>query len=321
MRKLIVYPNCSRGGVSSVIRGRARHDPQTQFDAVFLHDRGGRGAFNDMHNVDLRIVRQDRSKSYFTYLTSTIPYDAISVLSFPSMANQLSESDDAAVAYEFHTSDMTVAQKEIEQLSVDRIERFVSPSEYIADQIADRLPARARRRVDVVPNLVDTEIYAPNGTADFFDASTFPEDSDATPLVWVGRFDKGKGYQHLVRALALLPSTFVAHVVVSLESDPTRISSFLSECDALGVNGRVRVYLNLMPDQLANLFRSARDKRGWLLSTSLMESFGYAVAEAAACDLRVAAFELPVWTREPRTAMFQTVDIGDVASLARIITA
>ena len=37
MRKLIFYPNLSKGGVSAVIRGRAQAEPDVQFDTVFLH--------------------------------------------------------------------------------------------------------------------------------------------------------------------------------------------------------------------------------------------------------------------------------------------
>mgnify|MGYP007072505742 FL=1 len=79
MRKLIIYPNCSKGGVSSVIRGRAADEPNTQFDVVFFNDRGGLRTFSDISNVDVRIIREDRSIAYLTYLVSRMDYDSVPV--------------------------------------------------------------------------------------------------------------------------------------------------------------------------------------------------------------------------------------------------
>lgn len=319
MRDLIVYPNCSKGGVTSVIRGRARKNPEIHYDVVFFNDRGGRFAFEDLPNVTVRIVRQDRSTSYFNYLMENFSYSSVSVLSSPATSNQLVKFENCRVTYEFHSSDMSIVKKEIDQLDVDRIARFIAPTVVMTGQIHDLLPLRVRDRLEVESNLVDTALFTAEGRADFFTKSRFEQDTNAIPLIWVGRFDSGKGYQYFIRTLAQLPEQYVGHVIVSLESDPARADKFLSECAAMGVEDRVRLYLNLSQAQIAEAYRSVRDAGGWCVSTSLMESFGYSVAEATQCGLRVAAFELPVWDRYFGKEILVSVPAGSVQKLASVI--
>lgn len=317
MRKLIIYPNCSKGGVSSVIRGRARHEPDTHFDVLFLNDRGGRQVFDDLENVTIRIVAQGRIKPYLQYITKTFKYDVVHVLSSPDLANLVSENETLSVIYEFHSSNMTIVEQELAKLEIDRISVIHIPSEQMAHWVSERVIPRVRQRIEVTPNLVDKHLFAPSGIADFFDhQDMIAGEGNKRPLVWVGRFDRDKGYQYFVRMLALLPEEYMGVVVISLEHEPQRTEKFLSECDAMGVRDRVQIYMNLSQATMANLYRSAREYGGSFISTSLMESFGYAVAEASSCDLPVAAFDLPVWDRFRGISSFHAVPPGEVLDLA-----
>lgn len=319
MRKLIIYPNCSKGGVSSVIRGRAADEPNTQFDVVFFNDRGGLRTFSDISNVDVRIIREDRSIAYLTYLVSRMDYDSVHVLSTPKIANALVENPDVVAVYEFHSSNMTVVEQELKELDIDKMSQIAVPSEMMKLKIGERLPRRTLSRLVVVPNLVDHHVFSQNGPSDFFDRDPKFTEESLHPIVWVGRFDKDKGYQYAVRALAQLPEDFIGIFVVSLEHDPVRTSRFLSECDAMGVRDRVQLYMNLSQPEIANLYRSARDRGGVYVSTSLMESFGYAIAESIECGLPCAAFELPVLGLHRDRGKLQSVPIGDVEALAKMI--
>lgn len=319
MRKLIIYPNCSKGGVSSVIRGRAADEPNTQFDVVFFNDRGGLRTFSDISNVDVRIIREDRSIAYLTYLVSRMDYDSVHVLSTPKIANALVENPDVVAVYEFHSSNMTVVEQELKELDIDKMSQIAVPSEMMKLKIGERLPRRTLSRLVVVPNLVDHHVFSQNGPSDFFDRDPKFTEESLRPIVWVGRFDKDKGYQYAVRALAQLPEDFIGIFVVSLEHDPVRTSRFLSECDAMGVRDRVQLYMNLSQPEIANLYRSARDRGGVYVSTSLMESFGYAIAESIECGLPCVAFELPVLGLHRDRGKLQSVPIGDVEALAKMI--
>ncbi|MCG7262106.1 glycosyltransferase family 4 protein [Corynebacterium aurimucosum] len=319
MRKLIIYPNCSKGGVSSVIRGRAADEPNTQFDVVFFNDRGGLRTFSDISNVDVRIIREDRSIAYLTYLVSRMDYDSVHVLSTPKIANALVENPDVVAVYEFHSSNMTVVEQELKELDIDKMSQVAVPSEMMKLKIGERLPRRTLSRLIVVPNLVDHHVFSQNGPSDFFDRDPKFTEQSLRPIVWVGRFDKDKGYQYAVRALAQLPEDFIGIFVVSLEHDPVRTSRFLSECDAMGVRDRVQLYMNLSQPEIANLYRSARDRGGVYVSTSLMESFGYAIAESMECGLPCCAFDLPILSLHHERGQLCAAPVGDVKALAESV--
>lgn len=317
MRILTYYPNCSKGGVTSVLRGRATGNPECRIDAIFSNERGGRPSLESLDNVAVRIVRKDRVKTYLEYLTSKVDYDEIRVLSSPEVANCLAAIDSNAVSYEFHSSDWGVVENEIRQLDCDRLSRVIVPSMESYRAVSAMLPKRLIPRLSIEPNSVDVVSFNRNGDRSFL--SRFADDGPFTPLVWVGRFDKGKGCDYVPRILAKLPERYQVFMVVSLETDPERAGRFLYECDAAGVGERVHVLMNLAPNDLGNLYRSASDMEGWFLSTSLMESFGYAVREAMECGLRVASFRLPVFEELIESELYHPIPVGDTSATARLI--
>lgn len=319
MRKLIIYPNYSMGGVTSVIRGRAAAEPATKFDVVFFQERGGDGAFDSFSNVEVRVCAENLIENYLTYWTGQISYDEISVLSHPKLANFLATRTEASVTYEFHSSDLKVIGREIEALDLRELSIVAAPSKTMAEQITSLLPRRFQSRVRVIPNLVDSTVFYSDGSPKLPFSKT-GVGADAVPLVWVGRFDEGKGFRYFLRLLAQLPAEYVGMVVVSLEDDPQRSTKFFSEAASMGLVGRVRVFSNLSRQAMANLYWTARDSGGWLVSTSLMESFGYSVAEALACGLRVAAFKLPAFEDFKIWDGLHLVDIGSVRGLSSLIT-
>lgn len=318
LRKLIFYPNYSMGGVTSVIRGRAASEPETKFDVVFLQERGGDGAFDDFPNVDVRVCPENRIENFLKYRTARVAYDEISVLSHPQIANLLTARPDTVVTYEFHSSDLKVISKEISELEIGELSGIGAPSETMVEQIAALLPKRFQSRVRVIPNLVDSTAFYPEGSHDSGLLGS-RLDLGTVPLIWVGRFDEGKGYRYFLRLLAQLPREYFGVVIVSLENDPQRSAKFFSEATAMEVVDRVRLFSNLSRNSVANLYYAAREAGGWLVSTSMMESFGYSVAEALTCGLRVAAFELPAFEDFKRWDILHLIDIGSVSELASLI--
>lgn len=317
---LFMYPNFSKGGVSAVLRGRAAHSPSTKFYAIFDQDRGGKGIFDSFDNIEARVVRKDRQKAYLAYIQDQYTLDQICVLSNPGVVDLFSVTSYPYLRYEFHSSDMRVLKAEIDRLNLGRVDEFVVPSTYMAERIYGLGNMHIRRRLNVAQNLVDTTVFGTDGEANFFEFDVNRIGSMFRPLVWVGRFDKGKGYTYLLRTLAALPDEYVAYVVVSLEDEPSRAIDFISEAAALGVASRVSVLSNVSPAMLANIFRSARDMDGLLVSTSLLESFGYSVAEALACGLHVRAFDLPVWREHAKfDVLGESVPSGDVRALAESV--
>ncbi|ATG50892.1 hypothetical protein CFK38_04635 [Brachybacterium vulturis] len=311
MKKLIVYPNASRGGVAAVIRGRAVAEPQTEFHCIFFNDRGGRDAYSDLPNVHVRVVQKVRSHNYISYSAREHNYVQVSVIASPETVEKTELPEMTPLVYEFHSSNMEIIAREIDALAFNKLDRIVAPTRFMAQKIASSLPARSKVQTDVQPNLVDsTSFYA--GPARLHQL-----DPVRIPLIWIGRFDKGKGFTSFLRLLSLLPDSYVGVAVTSIENDPARAAEFLGEAGAAGVSARVSLLLNLPQFKLGEMYREAVSLGGALISTSLMESFGYAVAEALACELPIHAFELPVFAEhdDPAGRLHQ-VPIGDVIALA-----
>lgn len=314
MKHLVYYPNCSKGGVSTVIRGRAVDEPESVFHCVFVNDRGGRDAFSDLANVQVRLVARDRLNAYLAFLDAQFAYDDISILSDARALNESKFADSTKVRYELHSSNMAIVRKEMLELDAEKAGHLVVPSEYMANRIETEVGLPSGLPLAIRPNLVDSNLFHGGDSH----SSYFPE--EVIPLIWIGRFDKDKGVKHFVRALSLLPPEYHGYVIVSLESDPLRTADFLGELSASGVGSRVHFLMNVSQARLSEMMREARDLRGAFVSTSLMESFGYSVVESLECGLRVIAFELPPFGEhsDPRS-LLQQVDIGDVNSLASAI--
>lgn len=315
---MFMYPNYSKGGVSAVLRGRASHDTDSRYLALFDVHRGGDGVFDNLPNVSPRVVRKDRQEAYIKFAVDNFSFEQISILSNPDAVKIFSTENDAVLNYEIHSSDMKIVDSELAQLDAGRVDEFIVPSEYMASRVARVASSRIAKRLKVKPNLIDATVFHRDGDATYFGVDAFGGSRDVVcPLLWVGRFDKGKGYTYFLRTLALLPERFQGVCVVSLESDPQRMVAFLAEAAALGVSHRVSVHSDLSPRDLADMFRSAATLGGYLVSTSLLESFGYSVAEAMECGLSVRAFDLPVWIEHAKFGAFgKAVPPGDVGLLA-----
>lgn len=316
--QIIAYPNCSKGGVSTVIRNRALESPGEEFLAIFANDRGGASAFADLENVRVEIAPADKIAGYILYLIREFEVDRVSVLNLPDVANEVAEAAGERLVYEFHSSDVPWIRREIAQLDLDRVSRLAVPSPQMLDLIAREFPSEISGLFSVTPNLLATSVFtyegASLGLVDHFG-------QEVTPIVWVGRLEWRKGDVDFLRILAKLPSNFVGIAVISLERNDSAVESFLNEAAQLGVLNRIHLMMDLDQANVARIFRGARDLGGWFISTSYNESFGYAVREALGCGLQVVAFEpeVPVWEdlRGRRDAHF--VASGDCSAIAEIV--
>ena len=314
MRSLIVYPNASMGGVASVIRGRAIASPAEEFDVVYFRDRGGLDAFGDLSNVRVVLSTHSRAANYITHLLRLRKYESVSFLSCPDVLEKVEMPDGLLATYEFHSSDTSVISKELATLRRDKLAKIVVPSQAMA-VVVSQLSAAEPMPVEVVPNLIDPGSFHRGDNSPAPDI-TLPDN----PLVWVGRFDKGKAYRAFIRLLSMTPESTHGIMVVSLESEPERVAEALGEAAMQGVASRLTILSNMSQQFMGRLYRHAREHGGWLISTSLLESFGYSVAEALACGLRVAAFDLPALREHPDpNGLLRLADIGNVMELAAAV--
>lgn len=308
---LSVYPNCSLGGMTSVYLGRMMSEKDVKFDFLFMNDKGGKDAFN---TVDYRIIRKDRLKSYFEYLIKNSNYSEIRITSLPELTHSIPEAfSEAKIIYEFHTSSLDVIEREINKLKITSISEIWVPSLYLKNIIQGFISEDIN--INVVPNIVNIEVFDPQKVVQDI---SFPKNS--RPIFWVGRLDKGKNYKDFFRMLSLLPEEYEGYLILSFENEAARISEALLETEMYRINNRVHFLLNLTQTELADLYVNSYESKGIYCSTSLAESFGYGVLEAALCGLPVVTYEVGGISghRQYDLAMHM-VDVGDTSSLAKMV--
>ncbi|KGF03358.1 hypothetical protein HMPREF1627_02135, partial [Actinomyces sp. S6-Spd3] len=183
--------------MGTVLRTRAKNLPSHKFDLLFSNDSGGGNIFDELPNVEFRLVRKERLENYLTFTLSQRRYDEVIFTSAPEIANKVFESLPLALrVYEFHSSDVRVLSSEVEKLDLRRVDEVRVPSDYLAGIIQSLLPANAQRLVRVVPNQVDEDMF-------FVDKHEHGIDLSPT-LIWVGQFSRAKGYNDFLRVLGNL---------------------------------------------------------------------------------------------------------------------
>lgn len=287
MKILSVYPNCSLGGMSTVYRNRILFEGGDEHLLVFTNDAGGKPSFEGLPRTHLHITRKDGVANYVHYSAKLVQPDQLRVTSIPSLPEMVHGQGAAHIIYEFHTSNEGIIADEIKKLALGCVDEFWTPSRFLEQTVARMLPPQHRDKLSVRANLVDTDTFSP--TSSRMDSFRF---GGRVPLLWVGRFDKGKNPKDFVRIISMLPSNYVGIFVVSLEGDSERSDDFLSEAFLFGVQDRIRLFMNLSPEQMGDLYRAVSKVGGIYCSTSLGESFGYSVAEGLGAGVRVVAYDV-----------------------------
>ena len=314
MNILTLYPNCSLGGMTSVYLNRCLAEPQNKFSFIFINDKGGLNAFQALPNTEARIVRKDRLNSFLEYTIKNIDFDEIRLTSLPSLPALLGKISDVKVIYEFHTSSLDIIKRELDELSLDDVNEIWVPSNYLKTIVQGSLSTL--KEIKVVRNLANTEIFNRFSKPKF--EYTFP--SNEIPIFWIGRFDKGKNYKDFFRVLSLLDEKYVGYVILSMENDSSRYAEAIGELSFYGLNDRVKFFLNLSQQEIADLYKSSLSVNGLFCSTSLAESFGYGVLEAAITGLPVVAYDVGGLSEHLDHGYgINMVNVGDTVRLAEKI--
>ncbi|MHA6534615.1 glycosyltransferase family 4 protein [Paenibacillus sp. BAC0078] len=133
----------------------------------------------------------------------------------------------------------------------------------------------------VIPNIVDVQSF-----------QLTPGDSPADPVIaWIGRLEPNKNWSEYLK-IAFHLRLKKPNLHLWMFHDPKLASKgqkkqFDAELMYLGLNDRLNVITNL-PNHLMPMYYSAIARSGgFLLSSSITEGFGYAVAEAVCCTCPV----------------------------------
>ncbi len=106
-------------------------------------------------------------------------------------------------------------------------------------------------------------------------------------LGWVGRIQTNKNWREFLqigqRLLAIHPELYLWIFQDDTLFDPEQKESFNQFVAETGISSRLISYSNIPHEQMADYMSIIGDSGGLLLSTSILEGFGYAVAEAMLC--------------------------------------
>lgn len=119
-----------------------------------------------------------------------------------------------------------------------------------------------------------------------FEYSDYP--AKQYPIIgWVGRIQANKNWREFLqigqRLLAIHPELYLWMFQDDTLFEPEQKESFDQFVAQTGISSRLISYSNIPHEQMADYMSMIGDSGGLLLSTSILEGFGYAVAEAMLC--------------------------------------
>lgn len=314
MNILTIYPNCSLGGMTSVYINRCIDQPNDTFSFIFLGDKGGKEAFTVLSNTYTRIVRKDRLNNYLDFSVTKVKYDEVRITSIPNLPKIIKEKCDSKVIYEFHTSSLDIINRELEELPLESVDEIWVPSDYLKSIVESSLTSKML--VKVVRNLANKNVFNISSTVKI--KYDFPVNE--IPIFWIGRFDKGKNYKDFFRVLSLLDKKYNGYIILSMENDAERYSEALGELAIYNLADRVKFFLNLTQQEIADLYKNSSSVNGMFCSTSLAESFGYGVLEAAMAGIPVVTYDVGGLSEHLEYGYdIKMVNVGDTVALSNEI--
>ncbi|MGP5234522.1 glycosyltransferase family 4 protein [Corynebacterium casei] len=293
--------------MTSVYRARAVQEPQIQFDHIFCVDRGGSEAYEDLENTDMRLVGREILADYINFSAKHSKYSELRITSLPELPSKVSSVEIGRVIYEFHSPNASIIRRELAELDVNSVDEIWTPSDWCSELVESLKPQDNQVAIKTVPNQVDTRYFNRKGQR-----ASLSRPEGAIPVSWIGRLENNqKNYLDFLLTIRKLPKQYYGLMLYSFENDPDRVQKFLGDAAAFGVLDRIELYSDVPQPAVSDIHRAVRDAGGVFYSTSLSESFGYAVLEAALCGCRVVSFDVGPLRQHPVTGV-TFIDVGDI---------
>lgn len=204
------------------------------------------------------------------------------------------------VVLHLHEETMPGIAGRLRAVSVNRADATIA----VSHAVARCLPAKAQARTSVIHNGVDTGLFSP-GPAEPELRREIAADPDAPVVLVMCRLDPAKGVDHVIRAVAGLPSN-LSHAQLAIAGSGSLQPAYADELRRLGrdlLGDRVR-FLGPRND-VAELLRTA----DVLALGSSLEGLPLGILEAHACGTPVVAY--------PTAGVPEIIDHGETGLLPR----
>jgi len=309
MKVLTVYHYGILGGVVAQLRHRldALGD-RVEMHLGFIEDHGAASAFPGHRHLHF-FPRLEG----LTELLRREAFDVIVNIDTPAAypAIQAAETE-APILHEVHTAYTFLVYL---WALVDKppMSALLTPSAYLRDRLLYEFGFDGVRPVHVVPNALNTEMFAYRE----------PAWAPARPVfLWIGKLDDHKNWRDFLRIAAEIKARMAAAfwMVGGYTAAEAVAKSLLEEAARLGVLDELRWIQRADYEAMPALYSLAARSGGALVSTSTDESFGMVAAEAMACRCPVVAARvgaLPEVLEGPLAAGFYRLgEVGRAAEIA-----
>lgn len=155
---------------------------------------------------------------------------------------------------------------------------LIPPTDHLVEYFISICPWLHRY---IIPNIVDVQTF-----------HFVPGETPHDPVIaWVGRLESNKNWREYLQIAKEIRSS-KPNLHLWMFHDPQLASEeqkqlFNEELYRLGLNDRLVVFTNIPNHVMPVYYSSIAASGGFLLSTSITEGFGYAVAEAVCCTCPV----------------------------------
>lgn len=274
--KILFTFHVPSGGVETLNRLRCRALREIGIEGHLLYLQAGSG----LQNIsDIPVYISPTDYELYTLIT-THRYDAIVATSDYSMPQRLrSIGYEGPVVYEVQG----LGTREQAEQMLRKAEPIVQeccqgilmpPTQHLLELVTAICPALPRY---VIPNLLDTVTFSHRIT-----------EIPARPVIaWIGRLEVNKNWEmflQIAHSLVLNKPQLLFWIFLDdrLSTDEVR-NSFWQIVNSRGLFDHIHLFPNAPHSEMPKYLSAVGDSGGLLLSTSYLEGFGYAVAEAIAC--------------------------------------
>lgn len=279
MKMLISYLYCNKGGVTSVIKQRMPILIKNGWsvDAVFETDHGGGADLLQAGVHEVHIFRSQFKDSVQEILAHG-DYDIHVIFDTPELMN-IQHPAKTKVVFEVHTPILTTITG-YRSAHLERCRAIFVPSTWSKNTILELVSGIQPEQIRVIPNIVETKIFNPNG-----EGYAYPN-----TLLWVGKLAEYKNWEEAMKIGGMFlqkhPQWNFLAITGGL-SNSNFVSKMLLEFIDRDRIANFKWLHNLNQEDISKVYRGVAQQGGFLLSTSKAESFCLVVHEAMRCGLPV----------------------------------
>ncbi|KGE20719.1 glycosyltransferase family 4 protein [Paenibacillus wynnii] len=268
------------GGVETLNRLRCESLQQNGIECHVLYLKPGSGGHNQA-NFPVFITSEDHK---IKEILMNEQYDAIIVTSDYLMLEHLRELGyNGILLYESQGLGTRDYAEKLIKDAIPYLQTYcnavlIPPTDHLLELFITMCPWLHRY---VIPNIVDVNSFR-----------YIPAEPPKDPVIaWVGRLERNKNWpEYLEIAARIRRSKPNLHLWMFHDPDLAaegEAEQFNISLHRLGLHDRLNVFTNIPNEVMPVYYSSIASSGGFLLSTSVTEGFGYAVAEALCCTCPV----------------------------------